>query len=77
MLLIIVLIYIYINKWLLLIIFTAVTFQLLGKLEGNASEADNEKAHVKSQSWYSEATALWHSSSLVLWSSVFLFNISS
>ena len=75
MLLIIVLIYI--NKLLFLIIFNAVTFQLLGKLEGNASETDNEKAYIESKSWYLEATILCHSSFLVLWSLVFSFNVSS
>lgn len=56
MLLIIVLIYI--NKLFFKIIFSAVTVQLLGNLEENASGADNEKAYIKSKSWYFEATIL-------------------
>lgn len=66
-----------INKLLFLIIFYAVTIQLLGKLEGDASEVDNEKAYIESKSWYFEATILQHSSFLVLWSLVFSYNVSS
>lgn len=48
MIILIILIHIHINKWLLVIIFNVVAFQLLGKLEWDEPKSDNQKAQIES-----------------------------